>query len=142
MISTKDIETICKRIGKQVERSHKILIAVCERLREKPFVGGRAQFVSAFDEYKSNTIAAMVEILMRKGVIGTQRDGKRIVSYYLDEVTIQSMLAVSGPDPTRRSTDKLRGKCGHLAVELYDGICYGCHVANMINRQRKGKRKV
>ena len=141
-ISNEDLTTICKRIGKQVERSWIILFKVCERLRDNPFEGSRDNFYASFGKYSRNTMAVMVEALMRKGVIVPDKDGAVIVGYYLDEDTIKNMLAVTGPDPTRHKTNNVRGTCGHMAVELYDGICYGCHVRNMVNRQRRGKCKV
>jgi hypothetical protein len=142
MITNPDLETICKRIGKQVERSWSILYAVCDRLNNQPFEGSRENFYASFGKYSSNTMAVMVEALMRKGVIAPRKDGAVIVGYYLDEDTIKNMLAVTGPDPTRHKTNNIRGSCGHMAVELYNGVCYGCHVRAMVNRQRKGKCRV
>ena len=142
MINKPDLETICKRIGKQVERSWSILYAVCDRLNKQPFEGSRENFYASFGKYSHNTMAVMVEALMRKGVIVPRKDGSVIVGYYLDEDTIKNMLAVTGPDPTRHKTNNIRGSCGHMAVELYNGVCYGCHVRAMVNRQRKGKCRV
>jgi len=142
MITKPDLETVCKRIGKQVERSWSILYAVCDRLNKQPFDGSRENFYASFGKYSCNTMAVMVEALMRKGVIVPRKDGAVIVGYYLDEDTIKNMLAVTGPDPTRHKTNNIRGSCGHMAVELYNGVCYGCHVRAMVNRQRKGKCRV
>jgi hypothetical protein len=142
MVSNDDLETICRRIGKQVERSWSILYTVCDRLNKQPFEGSRDNFYASFGKYSSNTMAVMVEALMRKGVVVPRKDGASIVGYRLDEIAIFSMLATNGPDPTRHKTNNVRGSCGHMAVELYNGVCYGCHIAAMVNRQRKGKCRV
>ena len=41
MVSNEDLETICRRIAKQVERSWSILYTVCDRLNKQPFEGSQ-----------------------------------------------------------------------------------------------------
>lgn len=148
MITNDDIALVCKRIGEKVNASSRILTAVALKLNEHDgyFKGNRDKWCEQFSQYTRNTVIRMTEILMRKGVIVAEKKATRkaveIASYRFDERVIESMLATTGPDPTRHKTHSQRGKCGHMAVELYDGLCYGCHVRNIVNRQRKGKCKV
>lgn len=147
MTTNNDIALICKRIGEKVNASSRILTKVAQKLHELGgvFDGNRTEWAEQFDSYHLNTVNRMTNILVGKGVIVVTKDGpdgREVSSYALDYSMIESMLSTTGPDPTRHKTNNVRGKCGHMAIELYDGICYGCHVANMINRQRKGKCKV
>ena len=148
MITNEDIALVCKRIGEKVNASSRILTAVALKLNEHDgyFEGNRDEWCAQFSQYGRNTVIRMTEILMRKGVIVAEKKATKkaveIASYRFDERVIESMLATTGPDPTRHKTKAVRGKCGHMAVELYDGVCYGCHVRNIVNRQRKGKCRV
>lgn len=141
-MSNSDLEICCKKLAKQVERSWSILYAVCIRLRGNPFDGSRDNFYASFGKYSTKTMAVIVEALMRKRVVVPVKNGQIVTGYYLDESAVEQIIAGAGPDPTRHNKTIARGKCGHLAVELYDGVCYGCHVRNMVNRQRKGKLRV
>ena len=148
MVTNEDLALVCKRIGEKVNASSRILTAVALKLNEHDgyFKGNRDKWCAQFSQYGRNTVIRMTEILMRKGVIVAEKKATKkaveIASYRFDERVIESMLATTGPDPTRHKTKAVRGKCGHMAVELYDGLCYGCHVRNIVNRQRKGKCKV
>jgi hypothetical protein len=144
MITNEDIALICKRIGEKVNASSRILTRVAIKLHELGgvFDGNRTDWADQFETHSIATVNRMTNILVGKGVIAVTKSGKEVGSYAMDYRTIDSMLAVTGPDPTRHKTKAVRGKCGHMAVELYDGICYGCHVRAIVNRQRKGKCKV
>ena len=147
MISNDDLALVCKRIGEKVNASSRILTAVALKLNEHggTFRGNRDAWCAEF-HYAKNTVIRMTEILMRKGIVIAEKKATKkaveIASYRFDERVIESMLATTGPDPTRHRTKAVRGKCGHNALDLYDGLCYGCHVRNIVNRQRKGKCKV
>jgi len=143
MITDAALETACRKIGREAERSWKILYAICKKLKKTKgvFVGSRDDFCLSFEEYKVNTIRQMLELLMRKDFIIADKGNKFIYGYSLNEIGITNMLAVTGPDPMQTKCE-IRGKCGHLTYDLYDGVCYGCHVRAMVNRQRKGKCRV
>lgn len=144
MTTNEDIALVCKRIGEKVNASSRILTKVALRLHQLGgvFDGNREDWANQFDSYSLTTVSRMTNILVGKGVFAVTKNGKEVESYAMDYGMIESMLSSTGPDPTRRKTNNQRGTCGHMAVDLYDGICYGCHSANLINRQRKGMRKV
>lgn len=144
MITDAALEAACRKIGSEAERSWKTPYVICKKLKKTKgvFVGSRDDFCLSFDEYKVNTIRVFLELLMRKDFITADKGDKFIYGYRLNEIGITNMLAVSGPDPMKQKKCEVRGQCGHLTYDLYDGICYGCHVRNMVNRQRRGKCKV